>query len=213
MKRRSFLKLSGLVMAAGALTSFSKVNAFSKLVKGTTENFSLEAIVKNPDYAAKLLEEFAKSGNLYNGLIKYSEYPIIGEVTGDLVFVSDNRLIDYTKSYDDISVQLREIRSKLSLPANLKNPVRIRLYKNNNDNISKLFVTQKGNIISNINPSIDDSYTYHGKSGKVVIKVNGGITSVTESECKHQICKKMNSIKNAGDYITCIPNELHIFAE
>ena len=142
MKRRSFLKLSGLVLATGALTSFSKVNAFSKLVKGTADNFSLEAIVKDSDYAAKLLEEFAKSGNLYTGLIKYSEYPIVGEVTGDLVFVKDNKLIDYTKSYDDVSVRLKEIRNKLNLPANIKNPVRIRLYKNNNDNISKFFVTQ-----------------------------------------------------------------------
>jgi len=60
---------------------------------------------------------------------------------------------------------------------------------------------------------VDDSYTYHGKSGKVVIKVTSGVTSITESDVSTWFVKKMNSIKKAGDYITCIPNELHIFAE
>jgi hypothetical protein len=99
------------------------------------------------------------------------------------------------------------------LPANIKNPVRIRLYKNNGESAKKLFVTQKGKIISSINCDKDDSYTYHGNSGKLILTVNKGVASIAEAECRHQICKKMSGIKKAGEYITCIPNELHIFAE
>lgn len=213
MKRRNFLKLSGLVLATGALTSFKSVNAFSKVFKNDFENFSLEAIVKDSDYAMRLLEEFARSGKLYNGLIKYSEYPVIGEVIGDLIFVKNNKLIDYTKSNDDTSTALQEIRNKLNLPSKLQNPVRIRLYRCEDSEAKKLYVVQRGNIISYINPAIDSTYTFRGKSGKLVLNVNDGKTNVIEAECKHQICKKMNSIKKAGEYITCIPNELHIFAE
>lgn len=213
MNRRNFLKLTGLVTAAGALTTFNSVSAFSKVLKNAGDNFSIEAIVKDSDYASSLLEEFVKSGNLFSGIIKYSEYPITGEVLGDLVFIKNNNLIDYTKSYDDISIQLQQIRRKLALPSKLDNPVRIRMYRNNGETAKKIFVAQKGEIISNINPDINGSYTYRGKSGKIILSVNNGITSVTGAECKHRICKKMNGIKKAGDYITCIPNELHIFAE
>ena len=213
MKRRNFLKLSGLVVASGAMTSFKSVNAFSKVLKNSTDNFSLEAVVKDSDSALKLLEEFAKSGKLYDGLIKYSEYPITGEAIGDLIYVKENKLVDYTKSFDDTSTALREIRSKLGLPAKLYNPVKIRLYRNDGGAAKKLYVVQRGNIIDSISPSVNLTTSYYGKNGKFILKVNDGVTSVTETECRHQICKKMKSIKNAGDYITCIPNELHVFAE
>ncbi len=119
-------------------------------------SFSLEVITSNPDYAASLLEDFAKSGNLGSGEMKYSEYPVVGDVMGDLVFVNDNKLIDYITASDEVSVKLREIRKQLRLPSVIENPVRIRLYKNANKDVNSLFVVQKGNIIKKIKPEISE---------------------------------------------------------
>jgi len=212
MKRRDFLKATSLAIALGAVNPLKVFSSVAGKMKSDS-SFSLEVITSNPDYAASLLEDFAKSGNLGIGEMKYSEYPVVGDVMGDLVFVNDNKLIDYITASDEVSVKLREIRKQLRLPSVIENPVRIRLYKNANTDVNNLFVVQKGNIIKKINPEISDIYNFYGKSGKLVLNVSKGNAYVLESECRHQICKRTGSIKNSGDYITCIPNQLHIFAE
>jgi len=212
MDRRNFLKASGLFVAAGfVLPKAAKSMLSHKQPAG--ENFSLEVITGNSDLAVKLLEEFAKDGSLGNGSINYSEYPVSGSVMGDLIFVQGNNLVDYTRSFDDTGLKLREIRNKLSLPSLLSNPVRIRLYRNDSNDLKNIIVTQKGNIISKLNPDNSGLYTFSGKSGKMVIDVAGNSIKVKETQCRHKICQMMNSIRKPGDYITCIPNELHIFAE
>jgi len=212
MDRRDFLKASGLFMAAGmVLPGIAKSMISGKT--GMSENFSLEVITGNADLAVKLLEEFAKDGMLGTESIKYSEYPVSGNVMGDLIFVKGNNLVDYTRSFDDTGIKLREIRNKLSLPMVLNNPVRIRLYRNEGTEVKKIIVAQKGNIISKLNPGNSGLYTFEGKSGSLVIDVSDKSVKIKETQCKHKICQQMNSIRKPGDYITCIPNEMHIFAE
>jgi hypothetical protein len=212
MDRRNFLKASGLFVAAGLVLPKAAKSMLSHK-PAANENFSLEVITGNSDLAVKLLEEFAKDGSLGNGSISYSEYPLSGNVIGDLIFVQGNNLIDYTRSFDDTGLKLREIRNKLSLPSLLNNPVRIRLYRNESTDLRNIIVTHKGNIISKLNPDNSGLYTFNGKSGKMVIDVSGNSVKVKDTECRHKICRMMNSIRKPGDYITCIPNELHIFAE
>jgi len=212
MKRRDFLKASTLALAVGAINPLTALSSVAGKLKNDS-SFSLEVITSNPDRAVSLLQEFTKSGILNSRKIKYSEYPVSGKLMGDLVFVNDNNLVDYTNSSDELSVKLREIRNQLKLPSILENPVRLRLYKNGNDDVKNIFIVQKGNIIKKINLDIHDSYRFYGKSGKMVLNVSNRNAYVIESECKHQICKNTGSIKNSGDYITCIPNQIHIFAE
>jgi hypothetical protein len=212
MDRRDFLKASGLFLAAGMIIPKVAKSMLSNRVI-SSENFSLEVITGNTDLAVRLLEEFATDGELGKGSINYSEYPISGDVMGDLIFVQGNELVDYTNSYDDVSLKLKEIRNKLSLPMILPNPVRLRLYRNSGSTIKKIMVAQKGKIISRIEPEDTGFYTLHGKSGKLILDVKNNYARVKDAECKHKICKQMSSIKKPGDYITCIPNELHIFAE
>ena len=212
MKRRDFLKASTIAIAASALTPFKSFGSVLRKMNDK-KSFSLEVITSNPDYAVSLLQEFAKSGKLDNGEIKYSEYPVSGQVMGDLVFVDNNNLVNYPNLSDDLSLNLIEIRRKLELPKMIDKPVRIKLYRNNETNPNKIIVTYKGEIIQKFNPLIDDSYSLNGSKGKLILKVSKGNAYVTEVDCKHQICKNTGSIKNSSDYITCIPNELHIFAE
>ncbi|MDD5362033.1 MAG: NusG domain II-containing protein [Ignavibacteria bacterium] len=213
MDRRDFLKTSSMFIAAGMVLPSAVKSMLSKPAAKSADSFSLEVITDNPDKASSLIQQFAKNGfQGYNDL-KYSEFPVSGSVMGDLVYVQNGQLCDYTKSYDDESLLLKEIRSKLSLPSVLSNPVRIRLYRNNGSDLRKVFVARKGQIIQTLDPFTADSVTLHGKSGKLILNVNNGIINVSDSDCKHKICKQMSSIRKNGDYITCIPNELQIFAE
>lgn len=213
MDRRDFLKGTGLFLAAGILLP-KAVKSMSGLPFGNeTESFSLEVITGNSDYAVKLLESFIKEGNLGSGNFSYSEFPIANNVMGDLVFIKENELVDYTKSGDDMSLKLMEIRKKLNLPSIVSNPVRIRLYRNSGNDVKKIMVAQNGKIISSINSDNSNEHTFYGKSGKLILDVNYGTAKVKDVECKHKICKQMSSISKPGDYITCIPNGLQIFAE
>lgn len=212
MERREFLKTSGLIAAAGMLLPGIAKSMLSGTLR-KAEDFSLEVITDNPSYAVKLLEEFIKEGSLGKGSFKYSEYPVLNNTMGDLVYINGNELIDYTKSGDDVSIKLREIRNKLNLPGNISNPVRIRLYRNSSTETGNIVVVQNGKIISNLDSTKSGIHTFHGKSGKLSLEVNDNSARVKDTECKHKICKQMSSIKKPGDYITCIPNGLHIFAE
>jgi hypothetical protein len=212
MDRRDFLKGAGVFLAAGMIIPKVAKSMLSKNINGN-DNFSLEVITGNEGLAVNLLEEFAKNGGFGLSSMNYSEYPVTGNVMGDLIFVKGNELDDYTYADDDVSRQLREIRNKLNLPMMLDNPVRIRLYRNSGSTVKKIMVAQKGKIISRIAPEDNGLYALRGKSGKLILDIKNGSASVKETECKHKICKQMSSIKKPGDYITCIPNELHIFAE
>jgi hypothetical protein len=213
MKRRDFIKTSAIAVAVSAITPIKVFSNISRKIGNTIKSFSLEVITSNPDYAVTLLQEFAKTGNLEKGEMNYSEYPVSGQMMGDLIYVDDNNLINYTKLCDDMSLKLIEIRKKLELPKIIEKPVRLKLYRNNGEKSKSILVTHKGEIIKNFNLLTDDSYTLNGSKGKLILKVTKGNAYVSESECKHQICKITGSIRNAGDYITCIPNELHFVAE
>jgi hypothetical protein len=213
MERRDFLKASGLILASGMLIPKIAKSMFNNAISREVENFSLEVITENSDYAVRLLEDFIKEGNFGKGSFNYSEYPISNNIMGDLVFINDNELIDFTKLNDDLSIRLREIRNKLYLPATVSNPVRIRLYRNSGSEVKNILVAKNGKIISRFNSDYSDEHIFYGKSGKFVLEVNNNTARVKDVECKHKICKQMNSIKKPGDYITCIPNGLQIFAE
>ncbi|MFA5404188.1 MAG: NusG domain II-containing protein [Ignavibacteria bacterium] len=213
MDRRNFIKASGLFMAAGVLLPKAVKSMSNFHFNDGIENFSLEVITGKSDYAVKLLEEFIKEGNFGKGNFNYSEYPVSSNIMGDLVFIKNNELINYTKSADDISLKLKEIRNKLELPSIITNPVRVRLYRNSGKEVDKIMVAQNGKIISRIDSTKSNIHTFYGKSGKLIFEVNSGTARVKDVECKHKICKQMSSIKKPGDYITCIPNGLQIFAE
>jgi len=216
MKRRDFLKFSSIFAAAGMVLPSAAKSMFSKtakLLNVNSDSFSLEVITDRSDYATGLLEQFAKEGG-FTGNLSYSEFPVAGSVMGDLVFVRNNTLLDYTKSADEFALKLREMRKKLNLPSMIENPVRLRLFRNSGSTAKDIIVAQKGRIIARIDPDENNRfYSYRGNAGKFILNVSNGTAKVSESECRHKICKQMSSINKQGDYIACIPNEIQIFAE
>jgi hypothetical protein len=210
MDRRDFLKTS-VFATAGIFAATSAIKAITKEAGNT--QFSIEAIVSDADKAGTLIERFIKNNIQTKYIIKYSEYPYLNSTNGDILFILDNSLIDIVNPSNKMAEDLAEIRKSLSLPENIENPIRIRVYTENSAPLKKVFVAQKGKVISELPIGKNDEYTYYGKSGKLILKANDNKFAVKTSECKHQICSKMGSIKKAGDYIACIPNEIQIFSE
>lgn len=210
MDRRDFLKTS-VFATAGIFAATSGIKAITKEVNNT--QFSIEAIVSDADKAGTLIERFIKNNIQTKYTIKYSEYPYLSPTNGDIVFILDNKLVDIVNPSNKMAEDLAETRKSLSLPEYIENPVRIRVYTENSSPLNKVFVAQKGKVISELPVGKNDEYTYYGKSGKLILKASDNKFSVKTSECKHQICSKMGGIKKAGDYIACIPNEIQIFSE
>jgi hypothetical protein len=211
MDRRDFLKISGFA-TAGLFLASSSIKSIAKESISDTQ-FSIDAFVSDSDKAAAMIERFIKSNIKTKYTIKYSEYPYSSATNGDIVFILNNILVDIVNPKDQLAYEISEIRKSLSLPGYIENPVRIRVYTENSSPLKKVFVSQKGKIISELPTDRNEEYTYYGKSGKIVLKANDNKFSVKTSECKHQICSRMGKIEKGGDYIACIPNEIQIFSE
>ena len=48
---------------------------------------------------------------------------------------------------------------------------------------------------------------------KILINISDGKIEINETNCPHQICKKMGQISNSGDIIVCVPFKLLISIE
>lgn len=211
MDRRDFLKISGFA-TAGLFVASSAIKSFAKESLSDTQ-FSIEAFVTDSDKAIARIERFIKNNIKTKYTIKYSEYPYSSATNGDIVFVLNNNLVDIINPKDTLAYEVSEIRKALSLPGYIENPIRIRVYTENTAPLKKVFVAQKGKVISELPVGKNEEYTYYGKSGKLVLKSSDNKFAVKASECKHQICSRMGSVEKAGDYIACIPNEIQIFSE
>ena len=211
MNRRDFLKVSGVAIAAGTvLPSIVKAGLLTSV---TEDNFSLEVITDQPEKASALLERFAKNGSLGTGNLSYAEYPIAESVVGDIVFVKNGKLFDLINSSSDLANGLKDIRKELKLPSLISNPVRVRMFRKSEGKAKEIFVMRKGEIIGKFDPNSFGTFDVTGRSGNTKISFSENGVRVLDSECKHKICAKMRAITKSGDFITCIPNQLHIFAE
>jgi len=197
---------AGLFVASSAIKSLAKESI-------SETQFSIEAFVNDSDKAVARIERFIKNNIKTKYTIKYSEYPYSTATNGDIVFILNNNLVDIINPKDTIAYEVAEIRKSLSLPGYIENPIRIRVYTENTAPLSKVFVAQKGKVISELSVGKNDEYTYYGKSGKLILEANENKFAVKTSECKHQICSRMGKVEKAGDYIACIPNEIQIFSE
>lgn len=213
MDRRDFLKISGFA-TAGLFVASSAIKSFAKATASVSDTqFSIEAFVTDSDKAVARIERFIKNNIKTKYTIKYSEYPYSNATNGDIVFILNNNLVDITNPKDTLAYEISDIRKSLSLPGYIESPIRIRVYTENSSPLKKLFVAQKGKVISELPLGKNEEYTYYGKSGKLVLKASDNKFEVKTSECKHQICSRMGKVEKAGDYITCIPNEIQIFSE
>jgi hypothetical protein len=51
---------------------------------------------------------------------------------------------------------------------------------------------------------------FDGPVGHTTVSIDGGIVSVTKSDCSEKICVQSGSIENAGQWIACMPNRIFV---
>jgi len=216
MNRREFFKKSSLAISAIAVSGaaaggLNKILAKSK----TAEHFSFEIITDKPVKAIKLGEEFFKSNSLDNRIIRFSQYPVEGELFGDIAFVHKGKLVNYKNGTGSLKTGLRNIAASLDLPKKVSNPSRIKFFTaEENVKAERFLVFHKGVLIKNI---IADGDTFNvdipASRGNVKIYFDNNKARVAQSACTHQTCVNSGSISLAGESIVCIPNEVLILGE
>lgn len=214
MNRRNFFRVTSLAAAAlsiGSLGNPAKLFASSK----SNASFSLELITDNSSKAIKLAEDFLKSINTGSGNIKFSEYSLDNTESGDLVFFSEGKLINYKTGNNDINSSLKEIANELGLPKIIKKPVRLKFTNDNTGAAAKNFlVFHKQKMIHKINSSENNiNLTINGSKSELTLNINSGKARVVRAGCTHKNCVNSGSISLANESIVCIPNDVHIIAE
>jgi hypothetical protein len=213
MDRRKFLKQSTFILASASLAS-PLLNA-KKLIAGDikSESFSFDIITDDADKAAVLGEQLVKEAYPHAKKIIVSEYQLAGIHTGDIVYMKDNRLVNYKSGISDISADLRQISKELDLPRKLNNPSCIRFGTEKNGTSDSYYVFHKNVLVKKIDASISrNSYSIQGTRGNVVIETKDNKARVVDSSCTHKTCMSMKSIGRSSEYIVCIPNEIQIVA-
>lgn len=214
MDRRNFIKQSAFLMASAslALSLLKTKKLFASPVKN--ENFSFDIVTDDEDRAIQLGEGLIKRTYPDAGKILFREYKIEGVHTGDIVYMKNNRLINYKSDARDVSSGLREIAKELALPKKMENPVCLRFYSESDGSAGKFLVFHKDIMIRKIEPSESSkTYTVQGSKGDLVIETSNDKAKVIESSCAHKTCMSMKSIGRSSEYIVCIPNEIQIIGE
>ena len=214
MNRRNFFRVSSLAAAAVTLGSFSNKNMLFAAQKNSS-SFSLELITDKSSKAIKLAEDFLSGINTGNGTIKFSEYSLDNIESGDIVYFSDGKLVNYKNSASETSASLKEIAKELDLPKIINNPVRIKFSSDNTGNSAKNFlVFHKQKMIRKISSSESNiNLAVNGSKSELTLNINSGKARVVKAGCTHKNCVNSGSISLANESIVCIPNEIHIIAE
>ncbi|HMQ69979.1 MAG TPA: NusG domain II-containing protein [Ignavibacteria bacterium] len=217
MNRREFLKISALSVSAATLTgmTFGGVKELYAETEAGPGSFTLEIITDNPGKALNLSQLFFENNSFNNGVIKFSEFKINGEMPGDIVFVRNKDLINYKTGSDDVSADIRNIAGALDLPKQIVNPTRMRFQLSGKDSKAGNFlVFHKNNLVKTFsagNSSME--IILNGTKGNLLLNINNGNASVISADCVHKTCVNTGTISRSGESIVCIPNELMILCE
>lgn len=217
MDRRDFLKKSALGLSTVAATGISGINLTNLYAKAKTgyQSFSLEIITDQSALAIKLSQEFFRKNELDYAIIKFSEYPVEGEMFGDIVFINNGNLVNYKSGYGSVAKSIRHIADLLSLPKKISYPSRLRFHlSENNIPAEKFLIFHKNTLIKEIkadgkNMNLD----LNGSKGNMLLNIENNKARVIRSSCTHKTCVNSGSINQTGESIVCIPNELVIFCE
>ncbi len=74
-------------------------------------------------------------------------------------------------------------------------------------------VTVDGEVVARYSLSEDRTERIETEKGYNVLVISDGAASVTEADCKNQICVHTHSVSFAGETITCLPHRLSVTVE
>lgn len=206
MKRRDFLRNGLLIAGAVSIPGLAKPFISKDLVTGT----SLTIISDDVDKAASLGQSFFSKMNIKSNL-KYEDYDLIGNHTGDLVFVKNGVLFDFKNSDTADARLLKEIANKLHLPSNLKDPKLVKFIAvgnaENSDKTIKIF--SNNSLVKEIKFKKElVNFSVEGVQGSSEFQISQNGIKAISAPCGHKTCLKLGNISIVGDSLVCIPNKL-----
>lgn len=72
----------------------------------------------------------------------------------------------------------------------------------------KVVVTVDGKEVWTGSLSEDAEYTVKSKNGTNVVRIHNKKVSVSEADCRDQICRKHKAIDKTGETIVCLPHKV-----
>lgn len=211
MNRRSFLRNGSLLIPAviGGLVTNLPIKLLGK-TKGKTA-FSLSVITDTPTVAINEIGNAIRFSKYKTLNIDFSEHQLIGEHISDLALVENGSLINYFKSIDEFSTNLKKIASKFSFPQKVVNPTLL-LFSAGDSGQPEYFNVSVSNRLVRRIPinSPNGIYKIDGVKGNIEMEIIGKSAKIHSSSCKHKTCIGMGEIKNSGESLVCIPSRISI---
>jgi hypothetical protein len=206
MKRREFLRNGLLIAGAVSIPGLAKPLLSKNLVTGT----SLTIITDDVDKAAALGQSFFSKMNIKSRL-KYEDYDLTGNHTGDLVFINNGVLFDFKNTDDSNARLLKEIASKLHLPSNFKNPKLVKFISvgdaENSEKTIKIF--SNNSLVKEIKLKKElVNFSVEGVQGTSEFQISQTGIKAISAPCGHKTCLKLGTASIVGDSLVCIPNKL-----
>lgn len=210
MNRRDFLLRSSLVIPSMALTGLFSRKAWAS--NNIAQTFSIDMVTAHPDQAIKQIEQVIKNTALKDQTVKFTEYQLHGTHTSDIAYVKAQQLINFHKTNDKVSNQLRQVAAELSLPKTVENPVVLRFYSDH-QNITPTDVhVFSGDVLIKQLPlaQVHDGHRIQGSRGHVDIAIENQTARIISASCKHKTCMTMGAISRPGQNLVCIPNQITV---
>ena len=80
-----------------------------------------------------------------------------------------------------------------------------------NATADQIQIYSDGEVIKNIPlPAKDQEFEVKNDHGFIKISIKEGVVSVTDADCRDQICVHTKPIKLGGEMIVCLPNKMYV---
>jgi len=212
MKRREFLKKGSVLIPVvlGGLATSSPIKLFGKSSNNKTV-FSLSIITDKPTLTINKIGNAFRFSEFRNLNINFSEHKLIGEQIADIALVKNSSLINFNKFNDKFSTNLKKIANSFTFPKKVTNPTLLVFSAGDNGNPQFFNISVANRLVERmpIN-SKNGIYKIKGTKDFIELEINKKSARIHSSSCKHKTCLKMGEIKNTGESLVCIPNQVSI---
>ncbi len=80
-----------------------------------------------------------------------------------------------------------------------------------NATADQIQVYSEGKVVKSIPlPAEDQKFEVSNSHGHVIVSIKDGAVSVTESNCRDQVCVHTKPITRGGEMIVCLPNKIYV---
>ncbi len=213
MNRRDFLTRSSMIISGAALGGGAGLFPQETFAKDIlSDEFSIDIVTGHPNQAIRKVEQVIQNAEFHHLPVRFTEYQLHGSHIGDIAYVQSQQLIHFRTATDDVSQQLRETATALSLPNRYDNPILLRFYAGNPSLVPTDATVFCGDVLVKQLPlnRTKEVYRIEGVRGHVDVAVAHRSVKIVSASCKHKTCMNMGAIDQPGQSLVCIPNQISV---